>query len=38
MKSINNPKIELFQKLTKYPEIEGFFKDSFQERVELDDT
>jgi len=38
MKKIEDLKIELFQKLGRYPKIESFFKDSLQERIKLDDS
>jgi hypothetical protein len=38
MKKIEELKLELFQKLGKYPKIESFFKDSFQERIKVNDN
>lgn len=38
MKTIQDLKTELFIKLKRYPLIERFFKDSLQERIELNDS
>lgn len=38
MKTLDDLKVELFEKLKQCPEIEAFFKDSLQKRVNVDDT
>lgn len=37
MKSLKDLKKEVFEKLSKYPRIEAFFKDSLQERMRIND-
>jgi hypothetical protein len=38
MKSLDELKKEVFDKLSQYPKIESFFKDSLEERMKIDDN